>query len=60
MICPILTAGEWVKGSSEPTTVLCLKEECAWWVRYFDGSDECALPAAARELNFLRRGIKED
>ena len=67
MICPIIRAGLSQNMTAEESVIAmrnrlseCLKEECAWCIQYFDEFNECALPAAARELNFLRRGIKED
>ena len=32
MICPLLSAGEYTRNVSAPTSSCdCLKEECAWW-----------------------------
>ena len=52
MICPILTAGEWVKGSDEPTTVECEKENCAWW--WIDACAIKAIPTWVHELTMKR------
>jgi len=57
MICPLLaiaTPGD--LKQAHRSLVMCLKEECAWWVK---ASESCAMEAIPRVIGYVGSTLKE-